>query len=85
VSSDWPRPQSNDQPPPDEALTIWRLRHASRHLRCFVAQWPTGFWIGVERDGGELVISETLPDIAAAVARTDAIKAPLVADGWWEE
>jgi hypothetical protein len=84
VASDWPRPQQTGLFQ-GEALVLWRLRHASGHLRCFVAEWPTGFWLAVECPGGELVVSETLATIDAVIVRAAEVKAPLLAKGWQEE
>jgi hypothetical protein len=84
VVSDWPRPRQTGLFQ-GEALILWRLRHTSRHLRCFVAEWPTGFWFAVECPGGELVVSETLSGIDAVIARAAEVKAPLLAEGWQEE
>ena len=42
---------------------------------------PRGFWLGVER-GHDLVLSETYPSLEPALARAEALKAPLVAAGW---
>jgi hypothetical protein len=84
VASDWPRPQETGLFQ-GEALVLWRLRHPSGYLRCFVAEWPSGFWLGVECPGGELVVSETLATIEAVIARAAEIKAPLVTGGWREE
>jgi hypothetical protein len=84
VPSEWPRPPVAG-PFNGEALTLWRLRHDSGNLRCFVAEWPSVFWLGVECAGGELVVSETLPTMDAVVARAADVKAPLLIEGWLEE
>jgi hypothetical protein len=84
VASDWPHARQNGLFQ-GEALVLWRLRRPSGHLRCFVAEWPSGFWFAVECPGGELVVSETLPGIDAVIARAAEVKAPLLAEGWQEE
>ena len=84
VASDWPRPHETGLFQ-GEALVLWRVKRESGHLRCFVAEWPAGFWLAVECPGGELVVSETLATIDAVVARAAEIKAPLLAEGWREE
>jgi hypothetical protein len=84
VASDWPRPRQTGLFQ-GEALVLWRLRHASGHLRCFVAEWPSGFWFAVECPGGELVVSETLAAIDAVITRAAEVKATLLTEGWQEE
>jgi hypothetical protein len=84
VASEWPRPRQTGLFQ-GEALVLWRLRRASGRLRCFVAEWPSGFWFAVECPGGELVVSETLTTIDAVIARAAEVKAPLLAEGWQEE
>ena len=84
MPSEWPRPALAG-PFNGEAVTLWRLRQESGNLRCFVAEWPAGFWIGVECAGGELIVSETLPTIDEVVARAGDVKAPLLNEGWLEE
>jgi hypothetical protein len=82
VASEWLTPTAG--PVPGEAVTLWRLRHQSGNLRCFVAEWPAGFWLGVECAGGVLMVSETLPTVDAVVARAAGVKAPLLDEGWQE-
>lgn len=85
VPSEWPRPDLSASVLGGEAVTLWRLRHASGQLHCFVAEWPDSYWLAVECAGGELVISETVPEIGALVRRADAIRNPLLAEGWSED
>jgi hypothetical protein len=84
VRSDWPRPESTGLFN-GEALVLWRLRRESGCLRCFVAEWQTGFWLGVDCPGGALVVSETLRTIDDVVTRAADIRTPLVQEGWREE
>ncbi len=68
-----------------EALTLWHVPRAGGDLTCFVVdEMPHGgFWLGVHR-GDQLIISETLPGIEAAVRRADELRFELVgvhADG----
>jgi hypothetical protein len=51
-------------------------------MHCFVVEWPDSYWLGVESHAGELLISETITDIASLLARADAIRASFVAGGW---
>ena len=64
-----------------EAVTLWHLARGEENLRCFVVEPPRGFWLGVER-GHDLVLSETYPSLQPALARAEALEAPLVAAGW---
>lgn len=84
MPSEWPCPAAAG-PFSGEALVLWRLRHESGNLRCFAAEWPIGFWLGVECAGGELIVSETLPTLDAVVARAADVKARLRDEGWLEE
>jgi len=84
VPSEWPRPAPAGAFN-GEAVTLWHLRHETGKLRCFVAEWPTGFWLAVECAGGELLVSETLPTIDAVITRATDVKAPLLNEGWLEE
>ena len=74
----------SEGPPNDlrgEAVSLWHLARGEEDLRCFVVEPPRGFWLGVER-GHDLVLSETYPSLEPALARAEALKAPLVAAGW---
>jgi len=84
VASDWPRPQQTGLFQ-GEALVLWRLRRPSGQLRCFVAEWPTGFWFAVECPGRELILSETLAAIDEVIVRAADVKASLLAEGWQED
>ena len=64
-----------------EAVTLWRMSHDGDELRCFLVEPPRGFWLGVER-GHDLVFSETYPSLEPALARAEALRAPLVNAGW---
>ena len=64
-----------------EAVTLWRMSHDDDELRCFLVEPPRGFWLGVER-GHDLVLSETYPTLEPALARAEALRAPLVNAGW---
>jgi hypothetical protein len=64
-----------------EAVTLWHIARGRDELRCFVVEPPRGFWLGVER-GHDLVLSETYASLDPALARAEALKAPLVAAGW---
>jgi hypothetical protein len=66
-----------------EAVTLWRLVREKEELRCFLVEPPRGFWLGIER-GHDLVLSETYPSLEAALARAEALKAPLTDAGWAE-
>jgi hypothetical protein len=68
----------------DETLTLWRLDSESGHLRCFVAEVPAGFWLGVECPGGTLVVSQTLPSIQAVLDWSQSVRDGLASDGWVE-
>lgn len=67
-----------------EAITLWRLSRPERTLCCFVAEWSTGFWLGIECSAGELMISETLPDLSDLLNRAEHLKRTYLADGWSE-
>ena len=84
MATDWPLPHHAGLFQ-GEALVLWRLRRPSGRLRCFVAEWPTGFWFAVECPGGELLVSETLASIDEVIVRAADVKAPLLAEGWQEE
>jgi hypothetical protein len=64
-----------------EAITIWRLVRDGEELHCFLVEPPRGFWLGVER-GHDLVLSETYASAEPALARAEALRAPLVTAGW---
>jgi hypothetical protein len=66
-----------------EAVTMWRLERHGNELRCFIVEPPRGFWLGIER-GHDLIFSETYPTLDPALARAEALKAPLVVAGWTE-
>lgn len=68
-----------------EAITLWRVRRRERLLCCFVAEWTTGFWLGIECSAGELMISETLADLGDLLNRAEDLKRGYLADGWVEE
>jgi hypothetical protein len=68
-----------------EALTLWRLRHDTTRISCFVAEWPGAFWLAVECAGGELLSSETLPSIEAVLAKADEARSAWIRRGWTEE
>jgi hypothetical protein len=68
-----------------EAVTLWRLRRDAAWVRCFVAEWPAAFWLGVECAGGELLVSETLPTIEAVLSQSVGVRSALLREGWREE
>jgi hypothetical protein len=74
-------PPSNDLR--GEAITIWRLARDGDELRCFLVEPPRGFWLGIER-GHDLVLSETYASAEPALARAEALRAPLVTAGWMD-
>ena len=68
-----------------EALTLWRLKHDTTRIACFVAEWPGAYWLAVECAGGELLLSETLSSLDAVLARSDEARSGWVRQGWTEE
>ena len=68
-----------------EAITLWRLRLRERTLCCFVAEWSTGFWLGIECSAGELQLSETLQDLGDLLNRAEQLKRTYLDDGWTED
>ncbi len=68
-----------------EAVVLWRMRHRTGRIQCFVAEWPGAFWLGVECAGGTLLSSETLPSIDAVLARSEAARSVWAREGWIEE
>ena len=68
-----------------EAVVLWRLRRDAGWVRCFVAEWPAAFWLGVECAGGELLASETLPTIEAVISHSADLRAALLREGWRED
>lgn len=66
-----------------EAVTLWRLARERDLLHCFIVEPPRGFWLGVER-AGELVFSETYPELETALLRAEGLKSPLLVAGWAE-
>ena len=68
-----------------EALTLWRLRRGTTRISCFVAEWPGAFWLAMECAGGELLSSETLPNVEAVLARSDEARSACLRQGWIEE
>jgi hypothetical protein len=68
-----------------EALTLWRLQRHAAWIRCFVAEWPSGFWLGVECAGGELLSSETLATIEDVLSRSTGARSTFEREGWRED
>ena len=68
-----------------EAVVLWRLRRDAGRVRCFAAEWPAAFWLGVECAGGELLASETVPSLEAVLAGSEAARATWLRQGWTEE
>lgn len=68
-----------------EVITLWRLRRQERTLCCFVAEWSTGFWLGIECSAGELMLSETLADLGELLNRAEQLKRTYLTDGWLEQ
>jgi hypothetical protein len=66
-----------------EALTLWRLSRHDDHLRCFIVEPPSGYWLAIEK-GADLLFSQTYSDLDSALARAEALKSPLVVAGWTE-
>ena len=64
-----------------EAVTLWRLARHADQLHCFIVEPPDGFWLGIEK-GRDLLFSQTYADLDSALARAEALKAPLVVAGW---
>ena len=66
-----------------EALTLWRLGRHDDHLRCFIVEPPSGYWLAIEK-GSDLLFSQTYTDLEAALVRAEGLKSPLVVAGWAE-
>ena len=66
-----------------EAVTLWRLRRHDDHLRCFIVEPPSGYWLAIEK-GSDLLFSQTYGELEGALARAEALKSPLVVAGWAE-
>jgi len=66
-----------------EAVTLWRLRRHDDHLRCFIVEPPSGYWLAIEK-GSDLLFSQTYGELDGALARAEALKSPLVVAGWAE-
>ena len=67
-----------------EAITLWRLSRVNDRLRCFIVEPPGGYWLAIEK-GADLLFSQTYPDLDGALARSEALKSPLLVAGWTEE
>jgi hypothetical protein len=66
-----------------EAVTLWRLGRHDDRLHCFIVEPPSGFWLAIEKDG-DLLFSQTYPDLDCAMVRADGLKSPLLLAGWTE-
>lgn len=66
-----------------EAVTLWRLGRQTDCVHCFVVEPPNGYWLAVER-GGDLLFSQTYPDLDSALVRAEGLKSPLLVAGWTE-
>jgi hypothetical protein len=66
-----------------EAVTLWRLRRHDHHLRCFIVEPPSGYWLAIEK-GSDLLFSQTYGELEGALARAEALKSPFVVAGWAE-